>query len=335
MTASLGGWRVIEPLDLEVATGELVCLLGPSGCGKTTTLRIIGGFLAPTSGQVLIDGRDCTGLPPERRPTAMVFQSYALWPHLSVEQNIAFGLRVRKLPKAEIRRRVDEVLTLVDLTEVRLRRPNAISGGQAQRVALARALVLEPSVLLLDEPLSNLDAKLRVRVREDIREIQQKLGITTVFVTHDQDEALSIADRVAVMNAGRIEQYAPPGEVYRRPATPFVAEFVGTMNLFDGRAAGDTVSNDGVTVPCLTRCAAVDGPVRIGVRPEDVRLSEAGVPAEVVRAVPRGHFTELLLAVGTWRLRAFLGATADIPAAGERVGIAFQRALVYHDGRLA
>jgi ABC-type Fe3+/spermidine/putrescine transport system ATPase subunit len=335
VTAYLGGSRVIDALDLEVAGGELVCLLGPSGCGKTTTLRIIGGFLAPVAGRVLIDGQDRTDLPPERRPTAMVFQNYALWPHLTVYQNIAFGLRVRKVPKAEIRRRVEEMLALVDLTEVQLRRPSGISGGQQQRVALARALVLEPEVLLLDEPLSNLDAKLRVRVREDIRELQQKLGITTVFVTHDQDEALSIADRVAVMNAGRIEQYATPAEVYARPATPFVAEFVGTMNFFDGHAAGDTVSHDGVTVPCLSRCTAVDGPVRIGVRPEDVRLSEDGVPAEVVRAVPRGHFTELLLAVGEWRLRAFRTAAADIPAAGEHVGIAFRRALVYRDDRLA
>ena len=232
---TLGGRLIVDNLDLRVRRGELVCLLGPSGCGKTTTLRMIGGFLRPDAGQVLIGGRGYTTTPPERRPTAMVFQNYALWPHMNVFKNVAFGLRLRKLPKAEIAERVERTLALVNLTHHIRSFPAQISGGEQQRVALARALVLEPEVLLLDEPLSNLDAKLRVKVREDIKEIQQRVGITTVFVTHDQDEALSISDRIAVMNAGRIEQYAGAHDLYRMPRTRFVADFVGTMNFFDAR----------------------------------------------------------------------------------------------------
>ena len=210
VTKDLGGRTIVHRMDLAVAPGELICLLGPSGCGKTTTLRIIGGFLTPDAGRLRIAGNDYTHAPPEKRPTAMVFQNYALWPHMSVFGNIAFGLKIRKMPKSEIRDKVDWALDLVKLTHHRDSPPARISGGEQQRVALARALVLEPQVLLLDEPLSNLDAKLRIQVGEDIREIQQRLGITTVLVTHDQDEALSVADRIAVMNGGRIEHLAAP-----------------------------------------------------------------------------------------------------------------------------
>ncbi|HSP71366.1 MAG TPA: ABC transporter ATP-binding protein, partial [Gaiellaceae bacterium] len=226
VSKDLGGRRIVDGLELEVRAGELTCLLGPSGCGKTTTLRMIGGFLHPDAGRILIDGEDVGALAPERRPTAMVFQNYALWPHMTVFKNVAFGLRLRKLPKAEIKQRVERMLELVGLTHHMTSYPARISGGEQQRVALARALVLEPKVLLLDEPLSNLDAKLRVRVREDIREIQQRIGITTVFVTHDQDEALSISDRIAVMNEGNVEQYADARSLYREPGTTFVANFV-------------------------------------------------------------------------------------------------------------
>jgi putative spermidine/putrescine transport system ATP-binding protein len=326
----LGGRTIIDDLDLSVEPGELVCLLGPSGCGKTTTLRTIGGFIRADAGSVVIDGRDVGHLPPERRPTAMVFQNYALWPHMTVFDNVGFGLKLRKLGRAEIRRRVEETLELVGLTHHLKSHPAQISGGEQQRVALARALVLEPKVLLLDEPLSNLDAKLRVRVREDIREIQQRLRITTVFVTHDQDEALSVADRIAVMNGGRVEQYAGPDELYRLPRTRFVAEFVGTMNFYQGAASPGTVElgADGVTVPC-TSVSGTGADVTVAVRPEDVRLSPdgAGVDVEVVREVPRGHYKEVLASFGAGTVRAFVASDF----AQSRAKLTFTRALVYRD----
>ncbi len=225
----------VHDLSLEVDDGELVCLLGPSGCGKTTTLRMIGGFLKPDSGDVLIDGTSIVRQPPEQRPTAMVFQRYALWPHMTVFDNVAFGLQVRRRPKDEIRRRVDQVLELVGLDDLGRRRPGQLSGGQQQRVALARALVIEPRILLLDEPLSNLDAQLRVHMRSELTAIQRRVGITTVFVTHDQEEAMSIADRIAVMRAGVLEQMDSPEALYARPATLFVATFLGAMNRLDAR----------------------------------------------------------------------------------------------------
>lgn len=302
----LGGRTIIENLDLEVAKGELVCLLGPSGCGKTTTLRMIAGFLTPDFGQVSIDGVDVTTVRPERRPTAMVFQSYALWPHMSVFDNVAYPLKLQKLAKPEITRQVTEMLELVNLGHHIRSRPARISGGEQQRVALARALVQRPALLLLDEPLSNLDAKLRVRVREDIREIQQRLGITTVVVTHDQDEALSISDRVAVMNEGRIEQYSSPVQIYRQPATRFVGNFVGTMNTLSGRLRtttnGAMASLNGgiggdieVPVERASTEGAFDG--TLGVRPEDVliRTDGPGAAARVIKIIPRGHFTEVVV----------------------------------------
>ncbi|GAA5127999.1 ABC transporter ATP-binding protein [Pseudonocardia adelaidensis] len=329
----LGGRRIVDDLDLDVASGELVCLLGPSGCGKTTTLRMVAGFLSPDLGNVVIDGRDVTTLPPERRPTAMVFQNYALWPHMSVFDNVAFALKLRRLPRAEITRRVGEMLELVGLTHHLRSRPAYISGGEQQRVALARALVQEPAVLLLDEPLSNLDAKLRVRVREDIRDIQQRLRITTLVVTHDQDEALSIADRVAVMNGGRIEQVAPPDTLYRRPATRFVGGFVGAMNSLPGKIENEVaLLADGTSIAVLTPCAP--GGTEIAVRPEDVVLAAGGTAARVQRVVPRGHFTEVVLEVGETRLRAYLGPDDPRPAPDDTAAIQFRRALSYADGQL-
>ncbi len=259
----LGGRTIVDDLDLVVHRGELVCLLGPSGCGKTTTLRMIAGFLEPDAGTVTIDGQDVTRVPPEKRPTAMVFQNYALWPHMSVFDNVAYPLKLRKVPRSEIAVRVHEMLELVNLMHHEKSRPARISGGEQQRVALARALVQRPAVLLLDEPLSNLDAKLRVRVREDIREIQQRLGITTVVVTHDQDEALSISDRVAVMNDGRIEQYSSPVDLYRRPATRFVGGFVGSMNTFEAEVhdsdTGLVAVTDAVRVPVVQASSSGGG----------------------------------------------------------------------------
>jgi ABC-type Fe3+/spermidine/putrescine transport system ATPase subunit len=331
VSKDLGGRRIVDALQLEVRAGELTCLLGPSGCGKTTTLRMIGGFIPPDAGRILIDGEDVSRLAPERRPTAMVFQNYALWPHMTVFKNVAFGLKLRKLPKAELTERVENVLELVGLTHHVHSYPARISGGEQQRVALARALVLEPKVLLLDEPLSNLDAKLRVRVREDIREIQQRVGITTVFVTHDQDEALSISDRIAVMNGGKVEQYADPRALYREPATMFVAGFVGAMNVFEATVEPGAVElADGTRVPCEQLSGTGEGSWQVGVRPEDVVVAADGdgADATVIREVPRGHYKELALQLGEQELRSFV--SPDLPP-HERVRVRFARAVVYRD----
>jgi putative spermidine/putrescine transport system ATP-binding protein len=333
VSKTLGGRPIITELDLEVRAGELVCLLGPSGCGKTTTLRMIGGFVQPDAGRILINGRDVTGSPPERRPTAMVFQNYALWPHMTVFNNIAFGLKLRKIPKAEVVERVEKVLELVKLTHHIHSHPARISGGEQQRVALARALVLEPDVLLLDEPLSNLDAKLRVKVRDDIREIQQRVGITTVFVTHDQDEAMSISDRIAVMNSGRIEQYADAQTLYTLPRTRFVADFIGAMNVLSGTpGAGELILANGAAVPCEQSTEPTAENVEICVRPEDVRLSPdgPGPKVSVVRDIPRGHYKEVVLDLAGTEIRAFVPPGFTAPQAH----VTFARALVYRDGHL-
>src|SRR5512141_1365968 len=230
-----GAAPAVEDFTLAVDKGEFVSFLGPSGCGKTTTLRMIAGFERPTAGRIAVDGADITWRPPNQRNVGMVFQSYALFPNMTVADNVGFGLRVRKRSKDQIRRRVDELLTLINLPDKGDRYPWQLSGGQQQRVALARALAFEPEVLLLDEPLSALDAKIRVALRLEIRQIQRQLGITTVYVTHDQEEALSLSDRVVVMSEGRIEQVGKPFEIYNFPSTPFVASFVGTLNLLRGK----------------------------------------------------------------------------------------------------
>ena len=223
--------NVLEGLNLKVNEGELLALLGPSGCGKTTTLRVIAGFIDPKDGHMYCDDRDFTRIPVHKRNFGLVFQSYALFPHLNVYENVAFGLKLRKMDKTTIEKKVTEILKVCDLTEFKDRLPKNLSGGQRQRVALARALVIEPELLLLDEPLSNLDAKLRLNMRVEIKRIQKKLGITTVFVTHDQEECFSISDKVAVMNGGVIEQFGTPEEIYTRPKTEFVARFIGFENF--------------------------------------------------------------------------------------------------------
>jgi putative spermidine/putrescine transport system ATP-binding protein len=329
VSKQLGGRDIISDLDLEIASGELVCLLGPSGCGKTTTLRMIGGFIIPDDGTITIDGVDHTTTRPEKRPTAMVFQNYALWPHMTVAGNIAFGLKIHKVARTEIASRVEAVLEMVGLTHHMHSRPARISGGEQQRVALARALVLEPSLLLLDEPLSNLDAKLRVRVREEIREIQRRSGITTIFVTHDQEEALAIADRIAVMKDGRIEQFDAPDTIYRQPATPYVARFVGTMNLFEATVLPDAVEiAPGLRVPLAG--PAPQGRYLVGVRPEDVELcaaTESTATGEVVRDVPLGHYRELSVRIGPVDIRVF-GSAGDARD-GDVVGLRFSRAVTF------
>ncbi|MEW1646830.1 MULTISPECIES: ABC transporter ATP-binding protein [unclassified Streptomyces] len=288
----------LDGLDLTVRPGEFLALLGPSGCGKTTALRMLAGFEHPTSGEVLVDGKDVTDVPAHRRDAGMVFQSYSLFPHLNALDNVAFGLRMRKVRTAERRSRAAELLDLVGLGDKGERFPHQLSGGQQQRVALARALALRPRVLLLDEPLSALDAKVRLSLREEIRRLQQELGITTLFVTHDQEEALSIADRVAVMRAGRLEQCAAPAELYGRPATPFVAEFVGTMSRLPGRLTDGTVEVLGQRLP--VDGAAPAGPeVDVLVRPEaiDVRADETG-DARVVATAFLGAVVRVTVRLG-------------------------------------
>ncbi|MBO4253987.1 ABC transporter ATP-binding protein [Streptomyces griseorubiginosus] len=303
-----GATVALDGLDLTVRPGEFLALLGPSGCGKTTALRMLAGFEHPDSGAVLVDGEDVTRVPAHRRDAGMVFQSYSLFPHLNALDNVAFGLRMRKVRTAERRSRAAELLELVGLADKGDRFPHQLSGGQQQRIALARALALRPRVLLLDEPLSALDAKVRLTLREEIRRLQQELGITTLFVTHDQEEALSIADRVAVMRSGRLEQCAEPGELYGRPATAFVAEFVGTMSRIPGRLSGENVEVLGLRLPAegtLPATAEVD----VLVRPEAVHVTAGeGGDARVIATAFLGATTRL-----TVRLADGTEVKADLP----------------------
>jgi putative spermidine/putrescine transport system ATP-binding protein len=264
--------RAVESFDLTVGDGELVCLLGPSGSGMSPLLRMVGGFETPTSGTITIDGEDVTRVSPERRPTGMVFQSHALWTHMNVFRNVAFGLKLRSLPRDEIARRVEAALEQVGLSGYGGRMTHQLSGGQQQRVALARSLVLEPKILLLDEPFASLDQHLRERLREEVRDLQQRLRITTLFVTHGQDEALALADRIVVMRDGRTEQIAAPDLVYREPATPFVAGFIGTMNMIDGAVRDGRFGHAGFTLTI----PVPDGPATLAVRPEALDIVPAG-----------------------------------------------------------
>ncbi|MEO6299463.1 MAG: ABC transporter ATP-binding protein [Paracoccaceae bacterium] len=281
VTKSFGATTAVESFNLTVADGELVCLLGPSGSGKSTLLRMIGGFETATSGVILIDGEDVTRVPPEKRPTGMVFQSHALWTHMNVFKNLAFGLKLRRLPQAEIKDRVDAVLEQVGLAGYGQRMTHQLSGGQQQRVALARSLVLEPKILLLDEPFASLDQHLRERLREEVRDLQQRLKITTLFVTHGQDEALALADRIVVMRNGRTEQADPPDVVYRQPATPFVAGFIGSMNLIEGVVDGGIFRHPGLELAM----PVADGPATLAVRPEALEISAQPDAAAIIHRV--------------------------------------------------
>jgi putative spermidine/putrescine transport system ATP-binding protein len=297
LTRRYGPVVALDGLDLDIAGGEFLALLGPSGCGKTTALRAIAGFDRPDGGRVLLDGRDVTDVPANKRDMGMVFQAYSLFPNLTVAENVAFGLRVRRRAKAERSGRAADLLELVGLADRGDRYPHQLSGGQQQRVALARALAVAPKVLLLDEPLSALDAQVRVQLREEIRRIQLELGTTTVFVTHDQAEALSVADRVGVLRAGRLEQVASPDELYERPATAFVAEFVGTMNRIPARLADGEAELLGTRRP-VTGARPPAGPVVALVRPESllVEADDAGAGRVLTRTFS-GAVTRLAVAL--------------------------------------
>ena len=304
-TRDFGAVRAVDALDLAVHEGELLSLLGPSGCGKTTTLNLIAGFVAPSAGRVIVDGQDVTARPPHERGLGVVFQSYALFPHMSVFENVAFGLRERRVAKSEIGRRVGEALALVRLQGQGERRPRQLSGGMQQRAALARALVYAPRVLLLDEPLAALDRKLREEMRAELREILREVGITTVFVTHDQAEALSLSDRIAVMNQGRIEQLGPPRAVYERPATRFVADFIGGSSRLRGRAsAPDRVELwPRVSVEVrLARPLQVGEDVELGIRPERVAVTQPGAAWSIGANRLAGRITRL----------TYLGAQTEV-----------------------
>jgi spermidine/putrescine ABC transporter ATP-binding subunit len=297
VTRRFGEVVAVRGISLGVAHGEFLTLLGPSGCGKTTTLNMLAGFLRPDEGEILLGGRRVEHLPPYRRDTAMVFQQYALFPHLTVVENVAFGLEMRKVPKAEIARRVLRALEIVRLSGLGERRPAQLSGGQQQRVALARAIVTEPTVLLLDEPLSNLDLKLRESLRLELKSIQRELGITAIYVTHDQGEALVMSDRIAVMNQGRIEQIGSPTEIYEAPKTAFVAEFIGTSNFLRGELANGleagrelasvTLRDGAVLRVRLNPSGPTAGEVLVMVRPEHLVLGGDEGAANALRAAIR------------------------------------------------
>jgi iron(III) transport system ATP-binding protein len=307
ITKRFGAITAVRDVSLDVTEGEFVCFLGPSGCGKTTLLRIVAGLETPDVGQALLRGADLLGVPARRRNFGMVFQSYSLFPNMTAARNVAYGLECQRRSRADIDRRVGEMLALVHLEEEANRYPHQLSGGQQQRVALARALAPAPSMLLLDEPLSALDAKVRASLRGEVRDLQRALRITTIMVTHDQDEAMEMADRIVVMNGGAIEQAGSAEELYQRPATRFVAEFIGRMNVLqldDGAGATPTLAGAPIRLPA----GGTDRVRLVGLRPEDIEVVEAGAPTDnqvtgtVEKAVYLGSLTHVTLAVGKQQL---------------------------------
>ena len=321
ITKSFGGYTAVDNLNLTLHEGELVSLLGSSGCGKTTTLRMIAGFMTPTEGTIELDGQVISSpqssLPPEKRQMSMIFQSYAIWPNMTVEENVGYGLKLRKISSDEAKRRVAQMLDVVQLAPLRDRYPAELSGGQQQRVALARSMVVKPSILLLDEPLSNLDANLREEMRFEIRRLHDEFKMTMVYVTHDQAEAMVTSDRIAVMNKGKIEQIDAPFELYRRPKTKFVAGFIGRTNFLTGRSGGDDVDFGGCRSPARERAPAGGLPaeVQISVRPQSIHLRRDR-PA----ASPQFCCVE-----GSVQRRAYLGESWDyhitVPQSAEPIRV--------------
>jgi spermidine/putrescine transport system ATP-binding protein len=334
-----GDFTAVAGINLQMPSGEFFSLLGPSGCGKTTTLRMIAGFERPTDGQILLDGVDMAQTPPHKRNVNTVFQNYALFPHLTVAENVEFGLRYKKTSKEETKERVGRALELVQLTGFSKRRPSQLSGGQQQRVALARALILNPAVLLLDEPLGALDAKLRKRLQIELKALQEEVGITFIYVTHDQEEALTMSDRIAVMSQGRVEQVGGPKEIYEEPATAYVADFLGVSNLMDADAKGATQGGARVQLGDFELIAGkgeedITGHVKITIRPERVVLSAAGqtaentVPGMVERTVYVGSIMQILvnLASGA-RIQAWVpnDGKLDLYPSGTAVAVQMPR----------
>ncbi|WP_425539842.1 spermidine/putrescine ABC transporter ATP-binding protein [Microaceticoccus formicicus] len=314
--------KVLDNINLTVQKGEFMTLLGPSGCGKTTTLRIIGGFETPDEGSVIFDGKDITNVPPYERQLNTVFQKYALFPHLNVYDNIAFGLRIKKVNKSEIERRVKEILRLVNLSGFENRRIDRLSGGQQQRIAIARALVNEPNLLLLDEPLGALDLKLRKEMQHELKAIQQRVGITFIYVTHDQEEALTMSDTIVVMDHGRIQQIGSPVDIYNEPVNSFVADFIGESNIIDGIMLKDYLVNfSGKDFVCLDKGFAEKENVEIVVRPEDVEITtpESGMlVGEVKSVVFMGVHYEMIVDVDNYE---YLIHSTRYSEVGEKVGL--------------
>ena len=322
VSKSYDGELILDHINLQIHDKEFVTLLGPSGCGKTTTLRIIGGFESPDTGDVEFDGKSVKNVPPHQRPVNTVFQKYALFPHLNVFENIAFGLRLKKLPEEEIRAKVKEILALVNLKGFERRRTSTLSGGQQQRVAIARALVNQPEVLLLDEPLGALDLKLRKDMQNELKKIQQTTGITFIYVTHDQEEALSMSDTVVVMANGQIQQIGSPTDIYNEPENAFVADFIGESNIVDGFMLADyKVRFSGHTFECVDKGFEKNQPVDVVVRPEDVDVVsvEKGMLEGTVTSVTfKGVHYEIIVDIGGFK---WMIQTTDFVAEGEHIGI--------------
>jgi spermidine/putrescine transport system ATP-binding protein len=319
-----GAHIALQGLDLEISDGEFFCLLGPSGCGKTTTLNLIGGFVSPTAGEIWIQSRRIDQLPPHKRPVNTVFQSYALFPHMNVRENVRFGLKMDKVGHAESTERVEQALGLVGLERFADRMPAQLSGGQQQRVAVARALVKRPAVLLLDEPLGALDLKLRQRLQIELTQIHRDVGTTFVYVTHDQEEAMAMADRIAVMSDGRIEQLGTPTEIYKRPASRFVADFIGDSNFFAANVTGDVATlADGTRVPCAP---GRSGEATLMVRPESIRLDPAGVlKGTVMHTSFLGSYVRVAVEIpgSDAPVMVALHDAVEVPVVGDAVGLSW------------
>ena len=317
------GATVLSDINLYILKNEFLTLLGPSGCGKTTTLRLIGGFEYPTTGRVIYEGKDITDVPPYKRRVNTVFQKYALFPHLNVRDNIAFGLKIKKMSRGEIDRRVDKMLSLVNLAGYGKRSVDSLSGGQQQRIAIARALVNEPDVLLLDEPLGALDLKLRKEMQLELKSMQQQLGITFIYVTHDQEEALTMSDTIVVMNSGRILQIGPPKTIYDEPKNAFVARFIGESNIIRGTMVHDElVSFSGVDFPCVASGCGENVPVDVVIRPEDIVIVGEDIvqlTGTVTSVLFKGVHYEMMIDAGdfTWKVHS-----TTMQPAGSRVGLA-------------